>query len=99
MPGTPRLAGHNAAVLMAMAPDEWLSVPDIRRKSGRRTSVVTNVLYQRFEARGLVERALNVEYDPTAGLACHFAGHSNPRYLWRLTVEGARLREAVELID
>jgi hypothetical protein len=98
MPDTPRLTGHNAAVLMAMASDEWLSVTDIRRRSGRRTSVVTNVLYQRFEKRGFVERAFNVDHNLAVGLVCHFAGHSNPRYLWRLTGEGARLREACELV-
>ena len=98
VPGAPRLTGHNAAVLMAMASDEWLSVTDIRRRSGRRTSVVTNVLYQRFERRGLVERALNADYNPAAGLECRFAGQSNPRYLWRLTHEGARLREACETV-
>jgi hypothetical protein len=98
MGGSPRLVGHNAAVLLAMAADEWLSVTDIGRKSSRRTSVVTNVLYQRFESRGLVERALNADYDPSAGMACRFANRGNPRYLWRLTEEGAKLREACELI-
>jgi hypothetical protein len=98
MVGSPRLVGHNGAVLMAMAADEWLSVPDIRRRSGRRASAVTNVLYQRFAPRGLVERALNADYDPTAGIACRFASRSNPRYLWRLTVKGAGLREACALI-
>jgi hypothetical protein len=36
--------------------------------------------------------------EPYTGLECRFAGHSNPRYLWRLTEEGAKLREACELI-
>lgn len=35
VPSMPRLTGHNAAVLMAMAQDEWLPVSEIQRRSGR----------------------------------------------------------------
>jgi hypothetical protein len=73
----------------AMSPGSWYALPDLvaLMPAAPRGSIKAWV-YQKLVNRGLTERAANPDWDPARAARQQV----EPRYLWRLTQEGAEAR-------